>query len=66
MGTIAGIVDGSGSFGSAFGQLIIGFILESLGWRSVYNLMGVFALLGGIPLVRLAWYETKDLIYRRD
>eukprot|EP00831_Metopus_contortus_P053857 TRINITY_DN45261_c0_g1_i1.p2 TRINITY_DN45261_c0_g1~~TRINITY_DN45261_c0_g1_i1.p2 ORF type:complete len:124 (-),score=29.23 TRINITY_DN45261_c0_g1_i1:228-599(-) len=47
LSTILGLVDGCGSLGGAFGQLLIGF-LASIGWGAVFGSFTVAVSLAGV------------------
>lgn len=36
MSTVSGLLDGTGSAGSAIGQLIIPFVQDEFGWKTVF------------------------------
>lgn len=57
-GRILGAMMGMAYAGLAFGPLAAGWIIEALGWRSVFYVGGAWILLGGIPAlfqVREKW-----------
>ncbi|CAI4222629.1 unnamed protein product [Auanema sp. JU1783] len=48
MSTVSGLLDGTGSVGSALGQLIIPLVQNSLGWKAVFYL---FISLNGVAIL---------------
>ena len=60
LSTVAGIIDGSGSFGAAVGQVIIGFC-KGLSWKAVFLSFAVVVLLSVLPLIRVLRREIKEI-----
>ncbi|CAB07662.1 Major facilitator superfamily (MFS) profile domain-containing protein [Caenorhabditis elegans] len=50
MSTVSGLLDGTGSAGSAVGQLLIPIIQDDLGWKAVFY---VFMLLNGFAILAI-------------
>ncbi|EGT35886.1 hypothetical protein CAEBREN_08437 [Caenorhabditis brenneri] len=50
MSTVSGLLDGTGSAGSAIGQLLIPIIQDELGWKAVFY---VFMLLNGFAILAI-------------
>lgn len=50
MSTVSGLLDGTGSAGSAIGQLLIPIIQDDLGWKAVFY---VFMLLNGFAILAI-------------
>lgn len=44
MATVAGIIDGTGSFGAAIGQLAAGAISQAFGWKVAFIFLGVLCI----------------------
>jgi OPA family glycerol-3-phosphate transporter-like MFS transporter 3 len=44
MSTVSGLIDGTGSAGSAFGQFFVPIIQNKLGWNWVFNLFILMVL----------------------
>jgi sugar phosphate permease len=57
--TITGIIDGTGSAGSAIGQLIVGYTLPHLSWRKGY--LGVISVDISICIVPVAIILMKEI-----
>ncbi|KAK6020705.1 hypothetical protein OSTOST_13639, partial [Ostertagia ostertagi] len=62
LSTVTGIVDGTGSFGAAFGQLLIPSIQAVFGWNSVFYGFIVMIICTTACLVPLLW---REVIWRR-
>lgn len=58
MSTVSGLLDGTGSAGSAVGQLFIPMLQVSLGWESVFYL---FILLNALAILCILRRCVKDL-----
>ena len=50
-GTVAGIVNGSGSVGAVLGGTLPGIFADRWGWSGVFTLLGVMALLAAVILL---------------
>ena len=59
--TVAGIVDGFGSVGSAIGQLVIGVISES-SWSGVFGYLTAMCALSTVPLSMIALREFREVL----
>jgi sugar phosphate permease len=62
--TITGIIDGTGSAGSAIGQLIVGYTLPHLSWRKGY--LGVISVDISICIVPVAIILMKEITEYRS
>ena len=60
--SITGIVDGSGSAGAAIGQLVIAYLQTTLGWSAAFRAMALVVALSALPLIKMAWQETMELL----
>ena len=58
--TCVGIIDGTGSFGAAIGQQVIG-VMAHHSWTSVLILLCVMAFVSALPILPLAIRETKEM-----
>ena len=60
--TVTGIIDGTGSLGSAVGQFIIGFTQRSYSWYNGYWLVTAIDIsVTTIPLVKICYDEFHEL-----
>ena len=60
--TVTGIIDGSGTLGTAVGQFIIGFTQDKLGWQNGYWLViSIDITITIIPLLKICYDEFKEL-----
>uniref|UniRef100_A0A1I7XP39 MFS domain-containing protein n=1 Tax=Heterorhabditis bacteriophora TaxID=37862 RepID=A0A1I7XP39_HETBA len=67
MSTVSGLLDGTGSAGSAIGQLFIPFIQDTLGWKSVFYLFMSLNSLAIICIMKRCILDLKSLrIYRAE
>ena len=58
--TVAGIIDGSGIFGSAIGSLIIGATKKAWGWRDGFWLIiSIDILMTSLPLMKILVQEMS-------
>eukprot|EP00347_Sterkiella_histriomuscorum_P010034 403338943 len=62
-GTVAGIIDGSGSLGSAFGQIVIGESVKNWGWDKFMLIISIDITLTMIPMFRILVTELKEIYY---
>ena len=60
--TIAGIVEGFGSVGTATGMLVLGYLIEGYGYQYGFLLVvTVMVTLTLLPLSILAFYDIRDM-----
>ncbi|KAI6190289.1 MFS domain-containing protein [Aphelenchoides bicaudatus] len=62
MSTVTGLIDASGSAGSAIGQLFVPLVQNSLGWVFVFYLFIVMNFLSALCLLRRFIHDIKDLL----
>ena len=60
--TVAGIIDGSGSLGAAFGQIIIGLSVSKWGWQKFMLIIAIDITLTIVPLFKIVVEEVGDII----
>lgn len=65
LSTVAGIIDGTGGLGAAFGQILIGY-LASIDWAYAFIFMIVIGIISIILLAPIAYRELKEHIERVD
>ena len=58
--TIAGFNDGAGSFGSAFGQLIMGYVQQDFGWKHTIQMLGGLMIVAALPSLGYLVREVRD------
>lgn len=63
LATVTGIVDGTGSFGAAIGQLLIPAIQNSIGWKYVFYLFMAMMILTLLCIIKIVWRDTVALWY---
>ena len=61
LGTVSGILDGSGSLGAAFGSLIIGTI-QTKSWDGAFLFLAAVVLISSIPIFRVFLKEFRELL----
>ena len=61
LGTVSGILDGSGSLGAAFGSLIIGIIRE-YSWNCVFIFLSISVFLSSLPIFKVMVKEVRELL----
>uniref|UniRef100_A0A914LM58 Major facilitator superfamily (MFS) profile domain-containing protein n=3 Tax=Meloidogyne incognita group TaxID=654580 RepID=A0A914LM58_MELIC len=59
MSTVTGLIDGTGSAGSAFGQLFIPLIQNNFGWNWVFYLFVLMNILSVLCLMRRFLHDLK-------
>jgi MFS transporter, OPA family, solute carrier family 37 (glycerol-3-phosphate transporter), member 3 len=60
--TVTGIIDGTGTLGSGFGQLIIGMTQKHYGWYNGYLLVVAITItVTSLPLFMIGIREVKEL-----
>ncbi|KAH9256913.1 hypothetical protein BASA81_004734 [Batrachochytrium salamandrivorans] len=57
IGSVAGIIDGSGSFGAAMQGVVIGVISSKLSWDQVFHFLALCCLLASMLLSKVVWKE---------
>lgn len=71
MATVTGIIDGIGSFGAAFGQILvrklnsflqIGASEQYFGWDSVFIMMSFMVFLSALPLINKFKTEMREVL----
>eukprot|EP01084_Bolivina_argentea_P105866 189595_1 len=62
LATVAGIIDGTGSFGAAICQYVVALISNIWGWDLVFAILAVLLLSSAGLLLKLAIKEVKILI----
>jgi len=60
LGTVSGILDGSGSLGAAFGSLIIGQISQ-VSWPGVFIFLACSVLVSSLPMLKVLFKEAKEI-----
>uniref|UniRef100_F1KWG4 Sugar phosphate exchanger 3 n=1 Tax=Ascaris suum TaxID=6253 RepID=F1KWG4_ASCSU len=61
MATVSGIIDGTGSAGSAIGQFVVPVIENQFGWNCVFYLFIVMNSMALLCLVRRCYIDVTDL-----
>lgn len=49
LATVSGIIDGIAGFGSILGQILIGVVKDSAGWRPTFLMLTIATGLSGLP-----------------
>jgi sugar phosphate permease len=65
MSTVTGLVDASGSAGSAIGQLFVPVVQNNFGWAFVFYLFILMNFLSAMCLLRRFIHDMKDLFKNR-
>lgn len=60
LATISGFIDGISNFGSAIGQILIGYVVTSGGWQATFLMLSVFNFLSAFPVVYFVYQEVKQ------
>ena len=60
MGTVSGIIDGTGSVGSAIGQFVIGW-LQSKTWKGVFIMLDCLVLCAVFPLLGVFCRDVREI-----
>ena len=58
--TITGILDGTGSFGAAIGQFVIGLLAEYFGWDAVFAFLIACCFIPALLLITKLKNECKE------
>ena len=61
LSTVTGIVDGTGSFGAALGQIAVSYLQTGLGWDSVFYLFMICMFMTAVCLTPLFIKEVRSL-----
>lgn len=61
MATVAGIIDGTGSFGAAIGQLAAGAISQAFGWKVAFIFLGVLCVVAALCIRPLLATDNRLL-----
>lgn len=60
--TVTGIIDGTGTMGTAAGQLIVGVTQPHYGWQNGYLLViAIDISVTIVPILKIVWEEFKEL-----
>ena len=57
--TVVGIVDAFGSFGSSLGQLVVGYCVDTYGWR--YGYLLILCLSSAVIMLPLCWPFVREV-----
>ena len=60
---MAGIIDGSGSLGAAFGQIIIGVSVTKWGWQQFMLIIAIDITLTAVPLFKIFIEEMREIFH---
>ncbi|CAL1263620.1 unnamed protein product [Larinioides sclopetarius] len=64
LSTVTGIIDGTGSFGAAFGQVLVPIIMRKFGWKSVFYVFIIMTILTLLCIINIVYRDTVALIKR--
>ncbi|XP_015916554.1 sugar phosphate exchanger 3 isoform X2 [Parasteatoda tepidariorum] len=64
LSTVTGIIDGTGSFGAAIGQVLVPVIMHKFGWKSVFYVFMIMTILTLVCIIKIVYRDTVDLIKR--
>jgi MFS transporter, OPA family, solute carrier family 37 (glycerol-3-phosphate transporter), member 3 len=60
--TVTGIIDGTGTLGSAIGQFIVGVTQKKYGWYNGYLLVvAITVSVTALPILKIAYDEIREL-----
>ena len=65
MSTVTGIIDGTGSFGAAVGQIVIGLLANGLGWDATFIFLMVICFIPCVLLTPVIIQECREHITRK-
>ncbi|GIY90170.1 sugar phosphate exchanger 3 [Caerostris extrusa] len=68
LSTVTGIIDGTGSYGAAIGQILVPIIMKNFGWKSVFFVFMLMTILTLVCIFKIVYKDTVDLckiLYRR-
>ena len=60
VGTMTGIINGAGSFGGVFGQLILGGLEAKVGWDGVFYFCAGFTITAALPASVYVVFEYRQ------
>jgi MFS transporter, OPA family, solute carrier family 37 (glycerol-3-phosphate transporter), member 3 len=61
--TVTGIIDGTGTLGSAAGQFIVGITQANYGWQNGYWLIiAIDCTITVIPILKIVYEEFKEIV----
>jgi len=63
MATVTGIIDGTGSIGSAVQGVMIGWVSDSLGWTWVFYMLMIMCVISALMIVRVVIAEHRRPVY---
>jgi len=66
LGTVTGIVDGTGSVGAAIGQQIVSRVSTKVSWSAVFVILMVMTLLSAVCIFRMLYRDLKALTAKRS
>jgi sugar phosphate permease len=66
LGTIIGIIDGSGSLGASCGQLIISMIISQSDWQWAWIWLSIFILTGFVFLLKFIFRDLRKIASNED
>uniref|UniRef100_A0AAF5HZ65 MFS domain-containing protein n=1 Tax=Strongyloides stercoralis TaxID=6248 RepID=A0AAF5HZ65_STRER len=61
MSTVSGLIDGTGSAGSAFGQILIPFIQDNFGWSRVFYMFIITNVLAIVCLLQRFVQDIREM-----
>ncbi|GAV01736.1 hypothetical protein RvY_12396 [Ramazzottius varieornatus] len=64
LATVAAVIDGMGSLGSAFGPLVAG-LMSVYGWQGVFYFLIAAQVVGTLCLTRLIYREVQHFLHQR-
>ncbi|GFY42419.1 sugar phosphate exchanger 3 [Trichonephila inaurata madagascariensis] len=64
LSTVTGIIDGTGSFGAAFGQILVPIIMKAFGWKSVFYVFMLMTILTLLCIIQIVYRDTVSLLLR--
>jgi len=64
LGTVTGVIDGTGSIGSAIGQAIVPFLNKELGWHAVFYVFMLFNGIAVVFLVKICYNDCRKILHR--
>lgn len=64
MSTVTGIIDGTGSIGSAVQGVLIGWLGDQFGWAAVFYFLMITSVISAICLLRIVGRELNCCVQR--
>jgi sugar phosphate permease len=61
LGTFSGIIDGVASLGSVFGQTIVSYLVDRVGWKGLFFSFVIFTAIGGLPSLSFIKWEYRKM-----